>query len=131
MCAATGAVRKTKSIVASARVVMASSLKCMATAPTMQPIPRVEALVLACIRIKRSGMRRTPTPANNANVAPIISRAELKISFIETLPLNETREGHGSQKGNQSEHNRHIQKNCVLSSNGIGCRDRGGQYRYQ
>src|ERR1051325_4107801 len=131
MCAATGAVRKTKSMVARARVVMASSPKCTATAPTMQPIPSVEALVLACIRIKRSGMRRMPTPASSANVAPISRSAELKTSFIKTLPLHESRECHGSQKGNQSEHNCHIQKNRLPRSNGIGCRDSRGQDRYQ
>ena len=60
MWAATGAVRKMKATVATRRALMPNSSKCSAAASSIQPTPSVEDLVLADMRIYRSGMVSTP-----------------------------------------------------------------------
>jgi hypothetical protein len=74
-------------------------------------------------------MRITPAPASSANVAPIRTSAELRISLIETLPLKISRERHNPEKRNQSQNERHVQEDCFSRGDGIDCCAAGSQNR--
>src|ERR671914_1846873 len=124
MCAATGAVRKKNTTVKKARRATPRSFMCRATARSMQPMPRVAALVAVCILVNRSGIRTTPMAAASRKTAPMINNAAWVNSFIATFSFQIARKCHRAEKRDQRQHDRGIQKHGLTSRYGVD-----GQHR--
>src|SRR5690554_4015651 len=115
-----GAVITTKTMIATARATTATSPKCSATASMIRITPKAEALVVACMRVNRSGMRSRPSDANNIRDAPVSISVPLANSIIaRPSTLQKTGEADGSQKTHQRNDDGGIDKNRYVGLNGV------------
>src|SRR5690606_461930 len=82
--------------------------------------PRAPALVVACIRVGRSGNLRTPMAASTMKAAPARSRTDTSISIIlNASALHESGEADGCQKGCQGDNNGNIQETGYAGINRV------------
>src|SRR5690554_8238021 len=102
-----------------ARATTATWAKWMATASMIRVAPRVAALVVACIRVSRSGRRTRPSAASSMNSAPIRISPSLSISVIPgPSPLQETREADGGHEGHQCHDDGHVEQTRHVGGDG-------------
>eukprot|EP00614_Pseudopedinella_elastica_P040583 CAMPEP_0181262244 /NCGR_PEP_ID=MMETSP1097-20121128/1927_1 /TAXON_ID=35684 /ORGANISM="Pseudopedinella elastica, Strain CCMP716" /LENGTH=114 /DNA_ID=CAMNT_0023360919 /DNA_START=424 /DNA_END=768 /DNA_ORIENTATION=+ len=87
------------------------SPKWNATLAMISMAPSAPALVVACMRVGRSGSLRTPMEARTMNAAPRINRKETSSSLIlNPSTFDKPGETNSRQKGCQRNHNGHVQK---------------------
>src|SRR5690606_5289159 len=73
--------------------------------------PKAPALVVACMRVGRSGNLRPPMAASTMKAAPARSRTDTSISIIRNAAaLHESGEADGSKKGCQGDNDGNIQE---------------------
>src|SRR3972149_2943820 len=111
-----------------ARVVTGVSSKWTATAASMHPIPSVPAFAAADIRVKRSGMRSTPTEATSRNIAPATISTALSASLIAGPPLNVTGKSDCTEERYESYDRCRVEKHRLIRGDVIKDDD-GHRYR--
>src|SRR5690606_21183438 len=105
-----------KPMMAMTRAVTSLLEKCSATAIMIRPDPRAPALVVACMRMGRSGMRNRPIAASNMNRAPTSMDRAISRSIIGTQAsfFQIAGEADGGEKRGERQHHRHIEKTETL-----------------
>src|SRR6056297_544860 len=82
--------------------------------------PSAPALVVACIRVGKSGNLRTPTEARTIKEAPASSRTETRTSIIlDTSPFHEPGKANGRQECRESDNDCDVQEACYPGFNGV------------
>src|SRR5690554_4273239 len=82
--------------------------------------PRAPALVVACMRVGRSGNLRTPMAASTMKAAPTRSSTDTSTSIIlNASTLHESGKANGSKKGCQGDNDGNIQETCHAGINRV------------
>src|SRR5690606_18067216 len=108
--------------------------KNVATASMINPEPSAPALVVACMRISKSGMRRAPSAASSISSEPTSNSRAAIASVISVDPplFQKSCKADRGKKRSQCQYHRDIKKGKTLCSDGVDAdkahRQRGHQF---
>src|SRR5690606_17965365 len=109
------------------------SRKWIATPIMIRPMPRAPALVVACMRISRSGMRRAPRPASSMKKQPASTNtlASRLLIIAVSSAFQVTGKADGRQEGGQRQHHGHVEKRGPVAGQGVDADKAHGQRGHQ